>query len=86
MNDYQALVNPPPFMMIIKGLLFYTRPKPLQLTKSNQYSSKDMTTQPNREVLLQAHQQVETMPSHLRDFTRINPPAFYVSKIDEDPK
>ena len=43
-----------------------------------------MRSQPNREVVPRPHQQVTTMDSHLRDFTRMNPPTFYGSKVDED--
>ena len=45
-----------------------------------------MTTQTNREVMPRPHQQVTTMASRLRDFTRINPPTFHESKVDEDPQ
>ena len=44
-----------------------------------------MTAQANRDVVPQAHQQVATMESFLRDFTRMNPPTFYGSKFEEDP-
>lgn len=43
-----------------------------------------MTTQANREVVPRANQQVATMASRLRDFTRMNPPTFYGSKVKED--
>ena len=45
-----------------------------------------MTTQANRDVAPRPHQQVTTMASNLRDFTRMNPPTFYGSKVDEDPQ
>ena len=45
-----------------------------------------MTAQANREVVSRPHQQVTTMASRLRDFTRMNPPTFYGSKVDEDPQ
>ena len=45
-----------------------------------------MTAQANREVVPRANQHVGTMASHLRDFTRTNPPNFYGSKVEEDPK
>ncbi|XP_069154426.1 uncharacterized protein [Solanum lycopersicum] len=47
--------------------------------------SQAMTAQANREVAPRVYQQVSTMASRLRDFTRINPPTFYGSKVDEDP-
>ncbi|TMX02592.1 hypothetical protein EJD97_020914 [Solanum chilense] len=43
-----------------------------------------MMTQDNPEVVPRANQHVGTMDSHLRDFTRMNPPTFYGSKVDED--
>ena len=48
--------------------------------------SQDMTTQANREVVHHPHQRVNTMASCLRDFTQMNPPTFYGSKVDEDPQ
>ncbi|TMW87083.1 hypothetical protein EJD97_020446 [Solanum chilense] len=44
-----------------------------------------MTTEDNREVITQANQQVATMASRIRGFTRMNPPTFYGSKVREDP-
>ena len=48
--------------------------------------SQAMTTQANGEVVPCPHQQVTTMASRLRDITRIDPPSFYGSKVDEDPQ
>ena len=45
-----------------------------------------MMAQAYWEVVLRPHQQVTTMASRLSDFTRMNPPAFYGSKVDEDPQ
>ena len=45
-----------------------------------------MTAQDNRDVVPRAHQQVATMDSHLRDFTRMNPPTFDGSKVEKDPQ
>ena len=45
-----------------------------------------MTAQANREIVPRPHQQVPTMASCLRDFTRMNPPTFYRSKVDEYPQ
>ena len=44
-----------------------------------------MMAQGNRDVSLRPHQQVTTMASRLRNFTRMNPPTFYGPKVDEDP-
>ena len=45
-----------------------------------------MMAQENREVVPRRHQQVTTMASRLRDFTQMNPPTFYGSKVEEDPQ
>ncbi|TMW80599.1 hypothetical protein EJD97_017921 [Solanum chilense] len=44
------------------------------------------TPQANRDVAPRPHKKVTTMASRQRDFTRMNPPTFYGSKVDEDPK
>ncbi|TMX05330.1 hypothetical protein EJD97_024530 [Solanum chilense] len=41
-----------------------------------------LTAQANRDVAPRLHQQVTTMASCLRDFTRMNPPTFYGSKAE----
>ena len=45
-----------------------------------------MTAQANREVIPWENQKVATMAFPLRNFTRMNPPTFYVSKVDENPQ
>ena len=45
-------------------------------------SAQAMMAQENREVVPRRHQQVTTMASRLRDFSRMKPPTFYGSKID----
>ena len=47
---------------------------------------KAMTAQANREISLYPHQQVTTMASRPRDFTRMNPPSFYGYKVMKTPK
>ena len=42
-----------------------------------------MTAQANREVVPRVNQQLSTMASRLRDFTRLNPPTFYGFKVKE---
>lgn len=45
-----------------------------------------MTTQANQDVVPRAHQQSANIASHLRDFTRMNPPTFYGTMVLEDPQ
>ena len=45
-----------------------------------------ITAQANWEIVPRVHQQVSTMTSHLRDFTRMSHPIFYRPKIDEEPQ
>ena len=40
-----------------------------------------MTAQANREAVSRVNQQVATMNSHLRDFTRMHPSDFYGSMV-----
>ena len=73
MNHDQAPINPPPLTdENMKTALF-------QMAQA-------MTADENREAITRADQQVATMAYHLRDFTRINPPTFYGSKVEEEPK
>ena len=44
-----------------------------------------MEDQANQEVGPNLNQNGRTMASHLRDFTRTNPPMFFGSKVNEDP-
>ena len=45
-----------------------------------------MTTQANWEVVPRVNQNASTMDSCLRDFTRMKPPMFYRSMVNEDPQ
>ena len=45
---------------------------------------KDMTCKENREVGPRVQQNASTMASRLREFTRMNPPMFFMSKVNED--
>ena len=50
------------------------------------FKPQAMTDQDNLNVAPHPHQQVTNMVSRLRDFTWINLPTFYGTKVDEDPK
>ena len=45
-----------------------------------------MTAQANPVIVPQVNKHVSTMASRLRDFTKMNPPNFYGSKVEEYPK
>ena len=45
-----------------------------------------MATQGNRDVRPRVNAIESTVASRLRDFTRMNPPTFFGSKVDEDPQ
>ncbi|WMV42302.1 hypothetical protein MTR67_035687 [Solanum verrucosum] len=45
-----------------------------------------MTTQENREVVSPMNPNMGTVATRIRYFTRINPPEFHGSKVDEDPQ
>ena len=48
--------------------------------------AQSMKTQANREIVPWPNQQVGTIASLLRDFTRMNPHTLYGSKVEEDPQ
>ena len=45
-----------------------------------------MTAQVNREVLPQENQHASTMDTYLRNFTTMNLPLFFGSKVVEEPQ
>ena len=45
-----------------------------------------MMAQANREIGNSVNKISSSMDSHLRDFTRMNPPMFCGSKVNEDPQ
>ena len=53
-----------------------------QVTTTEAY---DMKSKANQEVVPRENQQVATMTSHIRDFSRMNPPTLYGSKVEKDP-
>lgn len=76
----QASVNPPP---LTDG---HIRAALIQLAQASTIQDHVMTAQANREVVPRPHQQVTTIASRLMDFTRMNPPTFYGSKVKEEPQ
>ena len=78
-NMEQAPANPPP----LKGGDISVAL--IQLAQVATIQAQAVTAQANQDVAPRPHQQVTTMASCLRDFTRMNCPTFYGSKVDEDP-
>ena len=56
-----------------------------QISQDITIQAQDITEQPNREVAPRENQHASTMFSHLRDFTRKNPPMYFVSRVHEGP-
>ena len=85
MNDDQAPINLSPLTdENIRAALLQMSQDITTQAQATTTQAQAMMTQPNREVVPRANQQVATMISRLRDFTRMNPPNFYGSKVEED--
>ena len=78
-ND-QVLINPPAITDS------EVRAPMLQMAEDITTQDQDVTIQDNREVVTRENQHASTMARRLRDFTKINPPIFFRSKVDEDPQ
>ena len=76
----KALTNPPPLTNgdVMSSLI--------QLAHVSTVQAQAMTTIANRELVPCPNQHVTTMTSYLRDFTWMNPPTFYRSKVDKYPQ
>ena len=86
-NDDQAPVDPPPLTEgAISDNLFQMTQAITTQAQVITTQSQSRTAQTNREVVPQANQQVSTMASLLRDFTRTKSPIFYGSVIEEEPQ
>ena len=84
-NDDQAPVNPPPLTdKNIRDTLFQISQTITTQAQAPTTQAQVMTAQANREVVPWTNQQIASMASRLRDFTRTNPPTFYVSKVEEE--
>ena len=79
-NVDQAPTNPPPMMEAEMRAIIDQMDQAIT-TQAQAYA---LTAQANRDVAPYPYQQVTIMASRVRDFTRMNPPTFYGSKVDED--
>ena len=75
----QALVNPPAFT---DGDICVSL---IHLSQATTAQAEATAAQANREVVPCPHEQVSTMVSRSRDFTRMNPPTLDGSIVEEDP-
>ncbi|TMW95908.1 hypothetical protein EJD97_008191 [Solanum chilense] len=83
-SDDQVPLNPPLTDSYIRAVLFQISQVITTQAQFATTQAQSMTAQANREVVPRANQQVVTMASCLKDFTRMNPPTFYGSKVEED--
>ena len=87
MNYYQALVSAPPLTDgDIRDAFLHMDLAITTQAQAATTKSQAMTAQANRQVVPRPNNQVSTMTFHLRNFTMINPPTFYGSKVEEDPQ
>lgn len=68
------------FLLLKMFLMMITTQAQCLTTKA-----QSMKAQDNREVVPQGNKHVSNVASRLRDITRMNPPTFCVSKVEEDP-
>ena len=57
-----------------------------QMAQAITTQDQAITTQANKELFHRENQHSSTMSSHLGDFTGMNTPTYFWSKVDEDPK
>ena len=55
-------------------------------SQATMVQAQAMMIKDNRDIAPHPYQEVTTMASCLKDFSRINPPNFYGSKVDENPQ
>ena len=86
-NVEQAPANPPPMTKAeMRSILAQMDQSMTTQAQAAKVQAQAVTAQANQDVAPRPHQQVTTMASYLRDFTRMNPPTFYISKVDEYPQ
>ncbi|TMX05403.1 hypothetical protein EJD97_022268 [Solanum chilense] len=77
--------NPPPMKVAqMRAILSQMTQAITNQAQPTMVQAQAMISQANRDVAPRVHEQI--MASGLGDFTRINPPIHYGSKVDEDPQ
>ena len=85
-NVDQAPANPPPMTEVeMRDIIYQMSQAITTQEQASTIQAQAMMVQANWEVMPRPHQQITTMASHLRDFTRMNLPTFYGSMVDEAP-
>ena len=86
-NVDQSPVNPPPMMDAeIRAIVTQMSQSMTTQAQFGIVQAQEMTTQPNWVVAPRPHQQVTSIASCLRDFTRMNPLLYMVLKLMKTPK
>ena len=57
-----------------------------QMAQTFTTQDQAITAQDNREVVPRENEHASTIASHLRDFTRMNPPMLFGADVDEVPQ
>ena len=80
--DDSTLANPPPITLAqIRAIFSQMTQAITNQSQATMVQAQSMIAQANRDVAPRVHEQ--TMASRLGDFTRMNPPILYGSKVDE---
>ena len=75
-NVDQAPANPPTMTEVeMRNIISQMAQSMTTQAQAATVQAQAMMTQANREIAPHSHQQVTTMASPLRDFTRMNPPT-----------
>ncbi|TMX03040.1 hypothetical protein EJD97_018676, partial [Solanum chilense] len=84
----QVMVNPPPMTNgDIRAAFLQMSQAVKTLAQEVTTKGQVMTARANWEVVPKGNKQVRTIDSLLKDIlTRMNPPSFYGSKVEEDPQ
>ena len=85
-NDDQAPVNPSPLTDENIRATLLQMSQALTTEQIANAQAQPMKAQANQELVPRPNQKVTTMSSHLTDLIQMNPPTFYGSNFEEDPR